>query len=78
MELEWLAGCWGGGRTNRGGEARRRNACRKRWELLGREGRVSSIVYDRAGSIACMRLLAKLLIIRKGAANKTSTVIFLS
>ena len=78
MELEWLAGCWGGGRTNRGGEARR-NACRKRWELsLGREGRVSSIVYDRAGSNACMRLLAKLLIIRKGAANKTNTVIFLS
>ena len=26
--------------------------------LLGREGRVSSIVYDRAGSNACMRLLA--------------------
>ena len=26
--------------------------------LLGREGGVSSIVYDRAGSNACMRLLA--------------------
>ena len=42
--------------------------------LLGREGRVSSIVYDRAGSNACVCLL----IIRKGAANKTNTVIFLS
>ena len=52
----WLLGRWPYEQRRRGEEERMQKEMGV--VLLGREGGVSSIVYDRAGSNACMRLLA--------------------